>query len=77
MGLGVLHVAWDENDRFGVTANASLTLNIRVTKRIYLETSPLVVLLPLNRVYYSRMDIESFNNFYAFTFFPFGVKVKL
>ncbi|MDD2197097.1 MAG: hypothetical protein PHE03_08810 [Bacteroidales bacterium] len=77
IGAGALHVNWDNNDSFGATINASLTLNIRVTKRIYFESSPLIALAPFNRAYYSPMKIDHFNNFYAFTFFPFGLKVKL
>lgn len=77
LGIGALHVNWDDNDSFGATINASLTLNIRITKRLYFETSPLIVLIPFNRIYYSPMNIDHFNNFYAITFFPFGIKVKL
>ena len=77
VGIGALHVNWDDNDGFGPTINASLTLNMRLTKRIYLEASPLLAFLPSNRVYYSPMNIDHFNDFYAFTFFPFGLKVKL
>jgi hypothetical protein len=77
LGIGALHVNWDDNDSFGATLNASLTLNIRVTKRIYVETSPLIVLMPFSRIYYSPMNIDHFDNFYAFTFFPIGLKVKL
>jgi len=77
LGIGVLHVNWDDNDGFGPTINASLTLNVRLTKRIYLEASPLLAFIPSNRVYYSPMNIDHFNDFYAFTFFPFGLKVKL
>jgi len=77
LGVGVLHINWDNNDGFGITINASLTLNIRITNRVYLETSPLIILLPTNRVYYSPKNIDHFNNYYAITFFPFGIKVKL
>lgn len=77
LGVGALHVNWDDNDSFGATINASLTLNIRITKRLYFESSPLIVLMPFNRIYYSTMNIDHFDNFYAFTFFPFGIKVKL
>jgi len=77
IGIGALHVNWDDNDGFGPTINASLTLNVRLTKRIYLEASPLLAFIPSNRVYYSPMNIDHFNDFYAFTFFPFGLKVKL
>jgi len=77
LGAGAVHVNWDQNDSFGATVNASLSLNIRITKRIYFESSPLIVLMPFNRVYYSAVDAGPFDNFYAFTFFPFGIKVKL
>ncbi|RLD68982.1 MAG: hypothetical protein DRI95_01435 [Bacteroidetes bacterium] len=77
IGLGGVHAYWNVNDKFGLTINASLTLNIRVSKRIYFESSPLVVLLPSNRVYFSTMKVENYNNFYALSFFPFGLKVKL
>jgi len=77
LGVGVLHINWDNNDDFGITINASLTLNVRITNRVYLETSPLIILLPTNRVYYSPKNIDHFNNYYAITFFPFGIKVKL
>ena len=77
IGVGAMHVNWDDNDSFGATINASLTLNIRITKRLYFESSPLIVLMPFNRIYYSPMNIDHFDSFYAFTFFPFGVKVKL
>lgn len=43
----------------------------------YFESSPLIVLMPFNRIYYSPMNIDHFDNFYTFTFFPFGIKVKL
>ena len=76
-GIGAIHAYWEDQDVFGATINASLTLNVRITKRIYIETSPLVVLIPTNRVYFSTMDADQFNSFYALTFFPFGIKVKL
>jgi hypothetical protein len=77
LGFGAVHVNWDDNDGFGATINASLKLNIRITKRIYFESSPLIFLIPSDRIYYSPMNIDHFDNFYAFTFFPFGLKVKL
>ncbi len=77
IGIGALHLNWEDKDSFGPTANASITLNIRITKRIYLESSPLIVFFPFNRIYYSPMNIEHFDSFYAFTFFPFGIKIKL
>ena len=77
MGVGVVHLNWDDNDEFGPTVNASITLNIRVTKRFFIETSPLIVLAPINRFYYSPMNATSYKDFYAGTFFPIGFKVRL
>lgn len=77
LGMGITHVNWDNRDKFGINMNASFTLNIKLSKRIYLEASPLLVILPTNRLYYSTMNAGEFSNFYAFTFFPFGIKVKL
>jgi hypothetical protein len=77
LGIGALHVNWQDNNSFGANINASITLNIRITKRLYFESSPLIVLMPFNRIYYSPMKIEHFDHYYSFTFFPFGIKVKL
>jgi len=79
MGLGGVHVYRNENndnDKFGITLNLSLTVNIKISEKIYFESSPTIGLLP-NRAYFSTMNYETFNNFYAFSFIPLGVKVKL
>lgn len=79
LGIGGVHVYWDgnnDNDQFGITVNVSFTASIKFSQKIYLECSPSIALLP-NRLYYSTMDIESFNNFYAYTFLPLGLKIKL
>lgn len=88
LGLGMVHAYWEKplsytysemehHNIFGPVANVSLTLNIRITKGVYIEASPLIVIMPTNRFYFSTMDEEHFNNFFAFTFFPFGVKFRL
>lgn len=77
LGIGVAHVNWDNNNAFGATLNASLTLNFKLSKRIYFEASPLIFLIPSDRVYFSAMNVGHFNDFYALSFFPFGIKVKL
>lgn len=77
IGIGAVHLNWNEQDRVGATVNASLSLNMRLSKRIYLECSPLIVLIPVDRIYFSTMNADHFTNFYAMTFFPFGFKVKL
>lgn len=79
IGFGGVHVFWNENkdsDRFGLNLNASFTASIKLSEKMYIECSPSIALLP-NRIYFSSMNVESFNNFYAFTFFPFGFKFKL
>ncbi len=82
LGIGVTHFSWtrfgsSSAHAFTPTINASLSLGIRVSKRIIIETSPLLVLLPSNRVYYSPVNVEEFPDFYSFTIFPLGIKVKL
>ncbi|HKJ42362.1 MAG TPA: hypothetical protein VKA27_09715 [Sunxiuqinia sp.] len=77
LGIGGAHVNWDNNNAFGVTVNTSLTLNMKLSKRIYVEASPLIILLPADRVYFSTMDVDHFSSFYAFSFFPVGIKVKM
>lgn len=77
MGVGVMHVFWDENDKVGPSANASLTLNVRVSKRIYIETSPLIILAPVNRVYYATFQDVERQHLLTLVLFPLGVKIKL
>nr|WP_321410430.1 hypothetical protein [uncultured Carboxylicivirga sp.] len=77
VGFGALHNNWDNHDKFGISANASITISIKLSKRMYIEASPLIAILPVNRVYYSPMNVNNFDHFYALTFFPFGIKVKL
>ena len=77
IGAGALHVNWENENRLGITFNASITLNIRILKNIYIETSPLTILLPANRLYYSPLKINQFEQFYACTLLPVGIKVKL
>lgn len=63
---------------FGYTFNISANLNIRIGKRIYLQTSPLLILAPINRVYYSpNLSKNGINYLFAQTAFPIGIKIKL
>lgn len=77
LGAGIVHINWNENDKLGITLNASLTINIKLFKRIYLEASPLLVVLPMNRVYVSFINIENYSPFWAFTVYPLGIKIRL
>ena len=76
-GIGGVHAYWENNDKIGLALNASLTLNIKLSDRIYFESSPLVFLLPTSRVYFSPMNVRDNHNFYAISFLSLGVKVKL
>lgn len=77
IGLGIVHANWDDYDKIGGTINLSMTLNLKLSKRIYLETSPLIIILPANRFYYSTMNAATYESFYAVNIFPFGLKIKL
>jgi len=77
VGFGGAHAYWADRDKFGIVTNANITLGISITKSIYFESSPLVKFIPSNRIYISSMNIDNFDSFYAFTFFPFGIKVIL
>lgn len=76
-GVGLVHLNWLKNDKVGLTANASLTLNIKLTERVYIITSPLLVLTPSNRIYVSPIKIKNFSSFYTYSAFPLGIKVQL
>ena len=87
IGAGHVHITDHENRRynngaqehlFGYTFNISTNINVRISKRIYLQTSPLLVLPPFNRVYYSpNLSKNGINYLFAQTAFPIGIKIKL
>lgn len=78
VGAGVMHAYFGENlDEFGIEMNLSSTLNIKLSKRIYFQSSPLLVLVPSNRVYFSTLSVAGKDNLFAFSFLPFGVKIAL
>lgn len=76
-GIGLVHVQWLDKDKLGITLNASVTLNIQLTERIIIITSPLLILLPANRIHYSPLKLNHFNSFHAYPIFPLGIKVLL
>ncbi len=77
LGAGLVNVNWSGHNKIGPVVTGSFTLNIRITKRIFIETSPLIVLLPSNRGYYSPINVSGIPDFYGGSFFPIGFKVKL
>ena len=77
LGAGIVHVNWEENNKIGFNLNASMTLNLKITDKITIETAPLLILFPFNRIYYSPLDIGVYQNMYPFTVVPLGIKFKL
>ncbi len=77
VGAGLMNVNWDSNNKIGPVVNASMTLNIRLSNRLFIETSPLIILLPSNRGYFSPINVSTYSNYSSASFFPFGIKIKL
>lgn len=75
IGLGAVHHYGNYNE-FGLAANASLILSIRVLKNIYLELPPLI-LTPPPRIYYSPLGFKRDNHLLALTDCAFGIKIRL
>jgi hypothetical protein len=63
--------------RFEPIFNVSMTLNVKITKSIYLVSSPLIFIpIPPNRVYISPINTDG-GYFFSATLLPFGIKIKL
>ena len=77
LGVGAVYANWGNDDKLGAVVNGSLTLNFKLTKRLYLETMPVIFAIPANRIYFSTMNAETHKSFFAFTIIPFGIKIKL
>ncbi len=77
IGAGAVHVNWDNNNKISKVVNANLTLNLKITDKIIIETAPLLILFPFNRIYYSPVNVGVYNNMYAFTSIPLGLKVRI
>lgn len=79
IGAGIAHIYWNDfrEHKFRPTVNASFTLNVRVYKGFYLTSSPLILIIPVNRFYFAPFGSNNFKNYFATTFFPFGIKFKL
>ena len=77
MGFGGSRAFWQQSNKFGLSADASITLNIRLGSNVLLQTSPLIILLPVNRVYVSSIRMNENQALWAFAAFPFGVKIRV
>ena len=76
-GVGAAHVFWDNNNFFGVVFSLNASLNIKIFKKTYIETAPILFLLNPSKVYFVVGKFEDINNYIAFTILPIGIKVKL
>lgn len=76
-GFGGTHLYWDDSHRWGFTITTSMTANIRVSKKVYLVASPLIVLIPVSEFNYSFIKKDSSTGYKTASVLPFGVKIKL
>ncbi len=77
LGLGAFHAYWKKENDFGVVLNADVTLNIRLSKKVILQTMIIPVLAPFNRFYISPQSINNDGIMRAFSAIPIGIKIKL
>ncbi len=77
VGIGIVHANYNGANQFGGLINFSMTLNLKLSKQIYIETSPLLILFPFNRFYLSSMNAATNHQFFAYNILPFGLKIKL
>lgn len=77
LGVGGTRVIRKRKDRWGLTAGASVTLNIRLGDQVILQTSPLIILMPIGRGYFSTADVGSNTSLVEYVLFPVGFKMRL
>ena len=77
IGIGIIHLFWDGVDQLAPVATANLTLNIKLFKGLWIETSPLVIFPPVDRGYFALCRGYHHQYYAAMTFFPIGFKVAL
>ena len=74
-GLGAIHVYRDNTDKFGPLFRAGMSMNIRLYKRLYLETFPFFV-LAFSRIDYSPLRWDD-HAFFQVQILNFGLRYKL
>ncbi len=55
---------------------AEISLNIRLTKRLYIETAPLIIFPPISTIYYSFRNYDEYTDYYGINMFPVGLRYK-
>ncbi len=77
-GVGISHLAWNNNDKLGPNFNFSFTLNVRIGQNVYLETTPIPILVPFSRFYFHFLPTQQGNKMiYSGTFHAIGIKIKI
>ncbi len=78
LGAGFIHLFWDENHTLQPSVNIGITLNVKLSPNVYLETAPLLILLPVSDIYFSTSRAYKAHTGYAqFTILPIGIKIKI
>ncbi len=81
VGGGLSHLSWTNNghyDEFGINLTFHATLNIKLGKNVYLETTPVPILVPFSRFYIHYMPrLNNLRPVYSGTFHAVGLKIKI
>ncbi len=81
MGGGFSLLSWTDSAAFvqpGVNLNFSITLNFRIGKYVYLETTPVPFIVPFSRFYVHYLPrMKKFGAVYSGTFHAVGLKIKI
>ena len=75
-GLGGIHLFWSDSNRWGLLANINAAMDIRVSDKVYLFTVP-IIFLPVSEFNYTTIKKDEPGGYSSFSFFPFGVKIRL
>ncbi len=75
-GYGVAYLYWKGDKIVCPVMNINATINLRITKRIYFETAPLIILFPYSIYYYSSINYKNYTHYSCSNMFPVGLKIK-
>jgi hypothetical protein len=78
LGIGLLYLNWEDQNRIGPIITASINLNIKLFKRLWLEIPPLIIIPPIDRGYIIPYALKKYHDCYAaMDWVPLGFKVML
>lgn len=76
LAAGVSYLHWNEDNLLMPIFLADISLNIRLTKRLYIETAPLIIFSPISTFYYSFRNYDEYTDYYGINMFPIGLRYK-